>query len=83
MKYGRKPPGKNWRRKRKFCVEKDVKGRYQYLYPIEDCVRRQASTDFEVIWHRVLTRCSAESQENTLNGPWRDREFWHFDGFVV
>jgi hypothetical protein len=37
MKYEKKPPEKDCRNKRKFCVKKDVQGRDKFLHRVEIC----------------------------------------------
>jgi hypothetical protein len=75
MKYEAHAPGKNWRRRRKYCYEKD-QGDLRVLHPFSECRQRRATEQVSVIRHRVCNHCSVDYVNNRLVGRWTGLESW-------
>jgi hypothetical protein len=75
MKYEPHAPGKNWRRRRKYCYVKN-QGDLSVLHPFSECRQRRATEQVSVIRHRVCNHCSVDYVNNRLVGRWTDLESW-------
>ena len=76
MIYEDRKPGKNWKTRRRYCLNKNDDGRTTILHPYRDCEYNIRRSGIEVVRHRVCTHCCADFHNSRLVGEWVDLESW-------
>ena len=76
MIYEDRKPEKNWKTRRRYCLNKNDDGRTTILHPYRDCEYNIRRSGIEVVRHRVCTHCCADFHNSRLVGEWVDLESW-------